>query len=69
MSGKYVDNGSDDKVSSTLIINVEKKKHSPMVMDNIEFIENLLKSILLNKRIKDSNLFQLESKTFLYLGK
>lgn len=56
-------------VSSTLIINVEKKKHSPMVMDNVEFIENLLKNILSNKRTKDKNLFELEPKTFLYLGK
>ncbi len=60
---------ANGNVSSTLIINVEKKKHSPMVMDNVEFIENLLKSILYNKRTKDKNLFQLESKTFLYLGK
>ena len=60
---------ASDKVSSTLIINVEKKKHSPMVMDNVDFIENLLKSILSNKRTKDKNLFQLEPKTFLYLGK
>ena len=60
---------SSELISSTLIMNVERKGHSPMIMDNVEFIEKVLSNILNQTRTEDDDLFKIDPKTFLYLGK
>lgn len=58
-----------DLVSITRLINVERKKHSPIVNDNLDFIYQIINKILVNRRTVDDNLFRIDSKLFIYLGK
>lgn len=65
----FLNNLTNKLVSTTLIVNTEKKKHSPIVTDNIEFIRELINNIISNKRTTNKNLIKFKKRTYLYLGK
>lgn len=59
---------SSSHISSTLIVNVQKKKHSAIVMDNLVLINQLIDNILCSQRTKNVNLLKIKSKLFVYFG-
>ncbi|KMP28798.1 hypothetical protein [Bacillus wiedmannii] len=55
--------------SSTIIINSSQKKHTPLVVDNVAFIEDLLHALENNNKISNKNLVKLQKGLFLLKDK
>jgi hypothetical protein len=52
--------------SHSLIINTSQKKHTPLVMDNVGFIFNLLNAIINKTKVSEAKLIKISSGTFLF---
>ncbi|HDR7796374.1 TPA: hypothetical protein QCY03_000106 [Bacillus tropicus] len=55
--------------SSTLIINSTQKKHTPLVVDNVAFIHELLHALETKNKISNKNLVKLQKGLFLLKDK
>lgn len=48
------------------IVNISNKKHTPLVVDNTEFIYEMLESIVCKRKIQNKNVLKLSKGMFLY---